>query len=337
MGPGPTSAGVMPRSSVAEAKVVGTIIRCEKCGQKNRIRSHEAGLAPVCGRCKASLKGVEKAQRSRRRRRQAIQRTLKIALLPLVLVGMFVAPRIITVDLGGLERDLQRQIQQLEADLDQALEAKRQGFEAELLEVDRSALRNAADERYRGLLADRLSRQPRFALTEREQSQLRIKELSSLTTKSLHEAIREMAREAAPRGSEISVREVREGVQLYIDFEMSSLTSGERGTRTKHETVPELRAEVLQLVSRVANDLFLFSKSVDLASIHVGCRHDVLTMSPEGREYARSRTLYRVRVDRRELDESQNNPFLEFYAVSDSLKVELDVFDEITIKKSRRD
>jgi len=90
--------------------------------------------------------------------------------------------------------------------------------------------------------------------------------------------IKAVALEASPKGSDIDVDESLQGLSLRIDFDMSSMTSGEHGTRTKHTTKESLKKEVITLISRVTNDVFQFCRDFDLEAIY-GLLYGLLPMS----------------------------------------------------------
>jgi len=63
---------------------------------------------------------------------------------------------------------------------------------------------------------------------------------------------------------------------LSVSFDMSSLTSGEQGSRTKHHTKAQLRREVEDLTARVFKDVFFHCGRREIAAVAVGCKHGVV-------------------------------------------------------------
>jgi hypothetical protein len=219
--------------------------------------------------------------------------------------------------------------------LEEELTAKRASLEAQLAAINAQELRRKAAEHYRQELEGRKSYDRRFALSPREKAQLRMRDLASNSTQAFHDTIRAVAREASPNGADISVQESFRGIALHIDFDMSSVTSGEHGTRTKHHTKQSLREEVVSLISRVTNDIFQFSKDLDLASIHVGCRHYVSKAYPYGSSRDENMMLYKVRIQKDRIPQLTSNPFLDIYSTTKYFEVDEDNFDEVEIITTR--
>lgn len=311
------------------------IVKCTRCGSSNRIQSNAEGLRPICGRCGAALafndtKRQPLSKRGRKRSHPAIV-VLLVALLSATLYGMYITPSFLKQDFSDLRHEQDRETEELRAQHKQSLAERRTELDAELSAVDAAALRRSAVEQYKQELAGRKSYDKRFALSPREKAQLHMKALASDSTKSFHDAIRAVAREASPKGADIGVRESGYGVALHIDFDMSSMTSGEHGTRTKHHSKESLRKEVISLISRVTNDAFQFCKDLDLTSINVGCRHIVQTKNPYGKTGEENTMLYKISVRKRNVEEFTSNPFLDEYSTTRHFEVDEDNFDNIEI------
>jgi hypothetical protein len=195
-------------------------------------------------------------------------------------------------------------------------------------------LREEAVAYYNSILDARKSYDSRYALTPREKAQLRMCELATDSTMSYHEAIKAVAMEASPKGSDIEISESFGGTALSIDFDMSSLTSGEHGTRTKHHTKDTLKKEVETLISRVTNDLFQSCKDLDLQTISVGCRHYVITERLDGSTYDKKIVLFKIRIQKKDVSEFWDNPFLDVYSTTQYFEVEEDNFGTIEIVTS---
>ena len=159
--------------------------------------------------------------------------------------------------------------------------------------------------------------------------------IASDSARSYREAVAEIAKEASPRGSEIDVRENAAGIALHIDFDMSSMTSGEHGSRTKHHTVESLRKEVNVLIARVANDVFQFCRAFEVESIHVGCRHHVRTHYGYGQTREENMVLYRVLIHKDRIPTLEHNPFLDVYSTTEYMQVAEDNFAKIEITTVR--
>ena len=133
----------------------------------------------------------------------------------------------------------------------------------------------------------------------------------------------------------VNVHESSKGITLHIDFDMSSMTSGEQGARTKHHTKDSLRKEVISLISRVTNDIFQFCRGLNIASIYVGCRHYVTVLYPDGSKKDENVVLYKIRIQKTQNSQLTNDPFLDIYSTTKHFKVDEDNFDGIEIKSTR--
>ena len=311
------------------------IVTCSKCGANNRISPHSDSLRPVCGRCGTPLlqrpshtsgKAVPQGGRL-----HVIFSGLLLVLLGGTVYGISVTSSLLRRDFSSVARDEESKTQDLRKQQHHQLDARRVKLDAEVAAIDVAALRRSAAENYKGELAGRKSFDKRFALSPRERAQLHMQSLASDSTKSFHDAIRAVAREASPRGADINIDESSHGVALLIDFDMSSMTSGEHGTRTKHHTKESLRKEVVSLISRVTNDIFQFCKDLNVTSIHIGCRHFVRTQYQYGRTRDENIVLYRIRIQKSRLGELTNNPFLYVYSTTGHFEVDEDNFNNIEI------
>jgi hypothetical protein len=311
------------------------IVICKSCGAKNRICPHSAGLRPVCGRCSspltqsASHPAAELAPQG-----VGLQAAISLLLLFLLagtIYGISVAPALLKGDFSRLAQEEETITQNLRMQHAEQLDAHRLKLDAEIATIDAENLRRSAATHYKNELEGRKSFDKRFALTPREKAQLHMQSLASDSTRSFHDAIRAVAREASPPGSDIHIRESSGGIALLVDFDMSSMTSGEHGTRTKHHTKDSLRKEVVSLISRVTNDIFQFCKDLNVRSIHIGCRHYVKTRYPSGGTREENTVLYRVRIKKSRVEKLTSNPFLDVYSTTRHFEVDEDNFDDIEI------
>jgi len=315
------------------------IVRCSGCGARNRVCPHPATLSPICGQCGKSL---ESHSDEKRRQRHAFQPASVVflslflfAALVAVVCGIAVTPSLMKRDYSELVSQEEQQTQELRRDREQQLASLNDRLQAELAAIDAKALQRNAALYYEGVMGARRSFDQRYALTPREKAQLRMRELASDSARSYHDAIVAIAREAAPKGADISVDESVLETALHIDFDMSSMTSGENGIYTKHHTKESLKKEVVALVSRVTNDLFQFCKGLDLEIIYVGCRHYVRTEDLQGTTTDKKTTLYKVRVCKDRVPELTSNPFLDVYSTTEYLQVDQDNFDQIELITTR--
>ena len=315
------------------------ILQCAKCGARNRIHPHSDSLTPICGRCGTPLMEATTGLGHSQARRGALSQALM--LIPLLVLiagatyGIVVTPSLLRRDFTSLVAEEARKTEDVAKLHERQIASRQAELEAELAAVDASALRRSAAEHYKRELAGRRSYDKRFALSSREKAQLQMRVLATDSTRSFHDAICAVAKEASPKGADIAVRESSSGIALHIDFDMSSLTSGEHGTRTKHHTKESLKKEVVSLISRVTNDIFQFCRDLDLASIHVGCRHYVRTTYDYGNTRDENTMLYKIRIQKNRIPQLSTNPFLDIYSTTKYLEVDEDHFDEIEIISTR--
>lgn len=315
------------------------IVECPKCAVKNRINTHSDGLQPICGRCGAVLFQENHEQPTdtppRKSRFSTYLTFILIALIVAVVYRIMVTPNLMRKDFSLLIAAEAQKTELLKEQHENELATKKTSLEKELMSIDAQDLKRKATKNYKVLLEARKLFDKRFALSPREKAQLRMRNLSSDSTKSFHDAIRSVAKEASPVGADISVHESSKGIALHIDFDMSSMTSGEHGTRTKHHTKDSLRKEVVSLISRVTNDIFQFCRGLNISSIYVGCRHYVTTSYPDGSTKEENMVLYKIRIQKNQIPQLTNDPFLDIYSTTKYFKVDEDNFDEIEIKSTR--
>ena len=266
---------------------------------------------------------------------QTVLSAILLALIGVAAAGLFVTPTLMRKDFSLLTAEEAEKTENLASDLEEQLSSRRSTLEEQLGRIDAKSLRLMAAKHYKHERDARRSYDKRFALTAREKAQLDMRMLASDSTKSLHDAIRAVARQASPKGAKIDVNESAAGIALDIDFDMSSVTSGEHGTRTKHHTKESLRKEVVSLISKVTNDIFQFCRDLDLESIHVGCRHHVRTTNEYGRARDENIVLYKIRIERSRIPKLTSNPFLDVYSTTSYFEVDSDKFDDIEIVTTR--
>ena len=315
------------------------IVECPKCGARNRIGMHSVELRPICGRCGTALAQCDQDAYEGPSIRDG-HSSLFVSILLLVLVGgvcygIAVTPTLLRKDFSQLSLEETQRTEAMRRQQEEDLAGRKAALENELAAVNAMELRRKAAEQYKQELEGRKSYDKRFAISPREKAQLRMLNLASDSTKSFHDAIRAVAREASPQGSDISVRESSQGIDLHIDFDMSSMTSGEYGTRTKHDTKDSLRKEVISLISRVTNDIFQFCRAIDISSIHVGCRHHVRTTYPNGTTRDENTILYKIRIRKDSIPQLTSNPFLDVYSTTKYFEVDEDNFADIEIHTTR--
>ncbi|MBL7180039.1 MAG: hypothetical protein ABIK98_06050 [Pseudomonadota bacterium] len=194
------------------------IIECPECAVKNRINAHSDGLKPICGRCGATL-----LQKNHKQTNSSSENTKFNAFLPSILIvliiavgyGIIATPKLIRKDFSLLIAVEAEKTETLQKQHENEIAAKKASLEKELAAIDAQNLHRNARKNYKMLLEARRSFDKRFALSPREKAQLRMRNLSSDSTKSFHDAIRSVAQEASPVGADISVHESSEGIALH--------------------------------------------------------------------------------------------------------------------------
>jgi ribosomal protein S27AE len=303
------------------------IVECEKCGAANRIKPHSARLRPICGRCGNTL--PYKKQPS-----VAVGILWNIVLLIALagaVCGMVFTPFLLGKDFSELKEIEDSKTSELRKNEERKLVELESRLKVELAQVDPAQLHNEAAAYYSAILDARKLYDKRYALTPREKAQLKMQELATDSNKSYREAIKAVALEASPKDSDVDVVESLQGMTLRIDFDMSSMTSGEYGTRTKHTTKESLKKEVITLISRVTNDVFQFCGNLDLQAIYVGCRHYVSNEYPDGSKRDENTVLYKICIRKKQMPALLNNPFLDVYSTTQYFDIEEDNFDDIRI------
>lgn len=312
------------------------IVECPKCSVRNRVATHSTAVTPICGRCGTSLAQPLADNKPRRSRDHGSSHYFSVGLLVLGVAaaccGIAVTPTLMRGGFSRLAMEESRETEAVRTHHEQELAARKAVLEDALAAVDANDLRRRASDQYKREIEGRRSYDKRFALTLREKAQLRMADFASDSTASPHDAIRAVAREASPHGSDITVHESYRGIALHIDFDMSSVTSQESGITTKHLTKDSLRREVLSLVSRATNDIFLFCRDLDVHTIHVGCRHFVRVEYPDGTTRDENTILYKIRIQKARVPRVASNPFLDVYSTADYFEVDEDNFADIELR-----
>ena len=331
-------------SSIKDALKVSEkeeIVICPNCLTKNRIRAYSSNKLPVCGRCKSSLIKSDSSRTNSNREDKTTPKNKSailfyVAALLVVCCAIILTSRFLTVDFSDLIESENQKTSLLIKKQDKFLSDLEIKLNEELSAVDANKLRQKALRSYRNILDARSSFDMKYALTQREKALLNMRNLSSDSNKSYHQAIKAVAKEASPQGAEIKVSESSSGISLFIDFDMSSMTSGESGTRTKHNTKESLKKEVGTLISRVTNDVYQFCKTLDLKKIYIGCRHYVRTQYSDGSEKNENTILYKVFIETDKIAKLSNNPFLDTYSTKKYFQVQEDNFSDIEIVFTRQ-
>lgn len=229
------------------------------------------------------------------------------------------------------------EIKKTQNDFDDEYVKLRNNYNNEIAKLDIDELGKKAEVHYDKIWQERISLDSKYAITPREKAQLEMLALSKDRTKKIEDIIKVVALKAAPRNSTVNVYTSTNGHNLDIDFDMSELSNGEDGTKTKHETINSLKQDVIRLISKVTNDVYQFSQSLDLESIAIGCRHFVDQYDADyGTSLGEQNIiLYKIRLNKKDLGELKNNPFLDIYSTTKYFKVEEDDFPNLKIEISQ--
>lgn len=310
-----------------------TVIACKKCGQKLRVPiSENKKLRIACSKCKYEFAFDCKLYR---RRKKILSWTLRSMLLVLlvadIVVPLYLYPKVNSIT-DKFKNKYDAEIKETQSKFLEEKKKLQEKYTEEIRGISPAQFKINADDYYRKIWEERKNYSSKFAITPREKAQLEMMALSKDKTKRIEDIIKGIAFKAAPRNSMINVYASGNGYKLDIDFDMSELSSGEEGTRTKHQSIDSLRKDVVRLISKVTKDVYQFCQNLDLESISIGCRHYV-------RQYDEYKTyrgevnsiLYKIRVDRIDLLDLKNNPFLDTYSTTKCFKVEEDNFPNIEI------
>jgi len=178
----------------------------------------------------------------------------------------------------------------LKEDLDAAVELRRSELAEERDRIEKALNTRLSDEE---LVSGRLAASRhaeewqrreaydiRYAANRREKLMARMARLARWEELPQAPLLRKIAWMAAPTGSRVSVSEGPEGSAVYVKFNMASLAEGEGGADTKHRTIGQLKAEVVNLTARVIKDLYGTCGWTDIGEIRVACTHGVRVVEP---------------------------------------------------------
>ena len=326
----PTRVSTPKRIRRAKTQTVKSRLKkCKTCWTKNRIPTGYPERYLSCEKCGCIIKVQPSIIEL------FFWNLILLTAIAAVINGIAMTPSLLKKDFSELDAAEDSKKQALEKGEEKKLSDLEAQLKTELAQIDPTQLHAEAASHYSSIFDARRSYDSRYVLTPREKAQLRMREMATDSTKSYLEAIKAVALEASPKGSDIEVSELFGGTALSIDFDMSSLTSGEHGTSTKHHTKTTLKKEVETLISRVTNDLFQSCKDLDLQTISVGCRHYVITERLDRSTYDKNIVLFKIRIQKKDVPELWNNPFLDVYSTTQYFEVEEDNFGTIEIVTTR--
>jgi len=312
------------------------VIPCPRCKQKLRLPIYEGEkLHVTCPnpKCKKEFSFDYKKYLARKKF-ILLSTTIAcfIVLAVVIISSVFLLDRR-NVFITEVKNEYESQFKKIQDGFTRENISIKESYDNEIKKIDVVVLKTQAAEHYKKIWEERKSYSSKYAITSREKAQLEMLALSKDKTKSIEDVIRGIAIKAAPNHSTVNVLSSASGYSLDIDFDMSELSSGEEGTRTKHDSIDSLKKEIIRLVSKVTNDVFEFCQNMGLKSISIGCRHYV-------RQYDESSTyiddineiLYKISLNKKDLGELKDNPFLETYLTTKYFKVEIDEFPNLSLE-----
>ncbi len=329
------------KSKYVDAQIISevykVVIACPQCRQKLRLPVYEdKRLHVTCSKCKKEFAFDCKKYRSKQR-----YIFWSIAAICLIVFAIDIIVPIVLISKRhtfavNIKSKYELQFKKMQDAFEKGKGNLKENYDNEIKKIDIAELKTKATEHYEKIWEERKKYSSKYAITPREKAQLEMLALSKDKTKSIEDIIKGIAVKAAPRNSTINVLSSGAGYNLDIDFDMSELSSGEEGTRTKHHFVDSLKKDVIRLISKVTNDVYQFCQNLDLESISIGCRHYV-NQYDEYKIYRgeANTVLYKIRLDKKDLRELKDNPFLDTYSTTKYFKVEEDDFPNLEIKESK--
>jgi len=323
------------RETLNNEKVYKVVVPCPECRQKLRLPVYEdKKLRVTCSnpKCKKVFSFDCKKYRTRQKLILLGTTIACFIVLAAVIIGpVFLLDRR-NVFITEVKNEYESQFKKIQDGFTNEKISLKENYDNEIKKTDVVVLKTQAAEHYEKIWEDRKSYSGKYAITPRERAQLEMLTLSKDKTKSIEDIIRGIAIRAAPDNSTVNILSSGSGYSLDIDFDMAELSSGEKGTRTKHDSIDSLKKEVIRLVSKVTNDVFEFCQNMDLESISIGCRHYVRQYNEENIHIGDiNLIIYKICLDKKDLGELKDNPFLDIYFTTKYFTVEIDDFPNLEI------
>jgi len=323
------------RETLNNEKVDKIVISCPECKQKLRLPVYEDKILRVTcpnPKCKKVFSFDCKKYRARQK---LILLATTIACF-IVMAAIIITP-VFLLDKGNVlitevQNEYESQFKKIQDEFTKEKMSLKESYDNEIKKIDVVVLKTQATKHYENIWEERKSYSSKYAITPRERAQLEMLTLSKDKTKTIEDIIRGIAIKAAPDNSTVNILSSVSGYSLDIDFDMSELSSGEKGTSTKHDSIDSLKKEVIRLVSKVTNDVFEFCQNMDLESISIGCRHYVRQYNEENIHIGDiNLIIYKICLDKKDLGELKDNPFLDIYFTTKYFTVEIDDFPNLEI------
>jgi len=261
---------------------------------------------------------------------------MKKALFPVCLIGILALWGVFLVRRG--ERQVRQLKTQYEAEIEKLTAADKRQAEQDLAQHRKDMADNEltsgnrAREAHEQEWTKRSEYDPAFARTTREKTILQISALAKDKSLPAQELLQRVAVLAAPRKSTVEVTSAEDGFRLVVTFDMSVMTSGEEGSRTKHSTIDSLKREVIEIISRVSKDMYDHCGQKGIDSIAAACTHGVrqsqFGITLQG---IVTKTIYKCSITGAEAKRVPDWRGVPLHKVEDMLKVEQDEFPNLRI------
>ncbi|MDD4202202.1 MAG: hypothetical protein PHQ52_01915 [Candidatus Omnitrophica bacterium] len=318
------------KGDIAAQKV---IISCPNCKQKLRVPLFKKQkICLECSRCQITFK----FDGYKYRIRQRIVSMGIIVLIVLLLVADLFLPYFFikkkSVEIKKIRQTYVLEVEKKQEQYSKELVDIEKGYKEKLDKVNAGELKIQATNYYRNIWEERSNYNSRYAITPREKAQLEMVALSKEKNRSIEEIVESIAIKASPKNSEIRAYTTKGGVNLDLNFDMAEMTTGEKGTRTKHESLQSLKKEAIRLIAKVTTDLYEICRGLELNKIVVGCKHFVSVDQEYGPPVKRDTIIYQISLKEKDIKSLEHNPFLDIYAIKKYFNIEKDEFPNLRLE-----
>jgi hypothetical protein len=252
------------QTDAREANVVSEVITCPLCGQRNRVTN--SGSEVRCGACKNPLSNPF-ARRARENKTIFAGIAIAIVVVLVFNAGLFSS---IAELKAQQEHEVEELRQEQEHDATAALETHHKMLSDTWVVSGASARRRHQQE-----FEARTKHDPRYAQSSREKVILKMEAISGDASADSIEVLKQVATLAAPKGATVKVDRGSSGATINVVFDLSSMTRGEAGAKTKHHSIDALKNETLDIMARIFRDLYDHCGNRGIQHIDLACTHMV--------------------------------------------------------------
>lgn len=262
---------------------------------------------------------------------------MKKTLLPVSLLGLLVLGAVILIqrgknDIRQLRTQYETEIERLEA-ANQSQAEQDLAKHRKLMEDNELISGNRARQSHEQEWNRRTEFDPAFARTKREKTILDIVALSKQESLPAQELLQRVAILSAPKESSVDVTPTQGGFRVAVTFDMSVMTSGEQGSRTKHTSIESLKREVVEIMSHVSKDMYDHCGQKGIATISVACTHGV-QQSQFGLSFGGTTvttTIYQCAISQAKAKKVPDWRRMPLHKVAEMFEVEHDEFPHLRI------